>query len=244
MQRFTFAPKDILVFMEQALQPLSVAGIKEAIAADAILLDTRPAGLFTQGFIPGAISLGLEGKFAEWASILLPRNKPLVLITERGKEAESAERLHEKGFTNIAGFLQGGFEAWREHGEEADLVIDVEADELAMDLPFDEKIVVLDVRQPNEYEAGHVLNAVNVPLDEFTDLVNIANIEEDQNVYIHCGAGYRSVVAASLLKRQGVHNIRNMLGGWNAIREESRIKKIKEQKNKEQGISNDEGKDL
>jgi hydroxyacylglutathione hydrolase len=215
--------------METPLQPLSVAGVKEAIAADAVLLDTRPATLFTQGFIPGSISLGLEGKFAEWAAILLPRNKPLVLITEEGKEVESSDKLREKGFTNIAGFLKGGFATWRQSGEVADLVIDVEADELAMDLPFDEKIVVLDVRQPNEYAEGHVADAVNVPLDEFTDLVNIANIEEDQNVYIHCGAGYRSVVAASLLKRQGVHNIRNMLGGWNAIREEGRIKKVKEE---------------
>lgn len=219
------------------MQPLSVAGVKEAIAADAVLLDTRPATLFTQGFVPGAISLGLEGKFGEWAAILLPRNKPLVLITEAGKETESSDKLREKGFTNIAGYLDGGFEAWQASGEEIDLIIDVEADELAMDLPFDDKIVVLDVRQPKEWAEGHVADAVNVPLDEFTDLVNIANIEEDQNVYIHCGAGYRSVIAASLLKRQGIHNIRNMLGGWNAIREESRIKKVKENqepKNKEQ----------
>lgn len=221
--------------MEQTVHPLSVAAIKEALAADAVLVDTRPATVFTQGFVPGSISIGLEGRFAEWASVLLPRNKPLVLITEKGKEGESASRLLKAGFTNITGYLQGGYETWSKSGEEIDLVIDIEADELAMDLPFDENIVVLDVRKPAEYAEGHVEDAVNVPLDEFTDLVNIANIEEEQNVYIHGASGYRSVIAASLLKRQGVHNIRNILGGWNAIREEGRIRKVKEPQNKKQG---------
>lgn len=220
--------------METSLQPLSVAGVKEALVADAVLVDTRPANLFTLGFVPGAISLGLEGKFQEWAAILLPRNKPLVLIAEPGSEVESANKLREKGFDRVAGFLQGGFEAWRRGGEEIDVVIDVTADELAMDLPFDENILVLDVRQPHEYAAGHVADAMNVPLDEFTDLVNIANIEDEQNVYIHCGGGYRSMIAATLLKRQGIHNIRYVVGGWNAIREEDRIKKIKEESKKDE----------
>ena len=214
--------------MAQPVEALSVAAVKEAIEAEAVLLDTRPTTVFTRGFVPGSISIGLEGKFVEWAGILLPRNKTLVLITEAGQEAESVARLQEAGFTQIAGYLEGGFEAWEKSGEEIDLVIDIEADEMAMDLPFDENIVVMDVRQPNEFAEGHVVDAVNVPLGEFSDLVNIANIEEEQNVYLHCGAGYRSVIAASLLKRQGVHNLRNILGGWNAIREENRIKKVKE----------------
>ncbi len=216
--------------MTQTVQPLSVAEVKAAIEADAVLVDTRPAAVFIYGFVPGSISLGLDGKFEEWAALLLPRSKPLVLVTEAGKESESAKRLQDKGFTNISGYLNGSFDAWRRSNEEVDLIIDIEADEMAMDLPFDEKIVVMDVRQPNEFAEGHVQDAMNVPLDEFSDLVNIANIEEEQNVYIHCGAGYRSTIAASLLKRQGVHNIRIIQGGWNAIREEARIKKVKEDK--------------
>lgn len=219
--------------MQGALTPLSVASLKEALNNDAVLVDTRPATVFTLGFVPGSISIGLEGKFTEWAELLLPRNKPLVLVAEPGQEADAASRLREKGFTQLAGYLNGGFAAWRASGEEIDLVIDIEADEMAMDLPFDDNIVVMDVRQPNEYNEGHVVDAMNVPLAEFTDLVNIANIEEEQNVYIHCGAGYRSVIAASLLKRQGIHNIRNVLGGWDAIRQEDRIKKIKEEQQPE-----------
>ncbi|OLY93916.1 Rhodanese-related sulfurtransferase [Cnuella takakiae] len=217
--------------MEGTLKPLSVAAVKEAMEQEVVVLDSRPSTLFTLGFVPGSINIGLDGKYAEWAEMLLPAKKPLVLVTQPGQEVESAQKLQDKGFT-IAGYLEGGFDAWRNSGEEVDLIIDIEADEMAMDLPFDENILVMDVRQPNEFAEGHVVDAENVPLAEFTDLVNIANIEEEQNVYIHCGAGYRSVIAASLLKRQGIHNLRNILGGWDAIREEPRIKKTKEEKKK------------
>lgn len=220
-------------FMHKALQPLTVAGVKEAMEADAVLVDSRPAKVFTHGFVPGSISLGLEGSFAEWANGLLPRDKALVLVAEEGKEQETADRLEAEGFSNIAGFLQGGFAAWQKSGADIDLIIDIETDEMAMDLPFDENIMVLDVRRPAEFTEGHVADAVNIPLAEFADLVNIANIEEDQNVYLHCRSGYRSVIAASLLKRQGIHNLRNVLGGWEAISQEPRIKTEKEKAPKE-----------
>lgn len=210
--------------MPATLQALSIAGFKEAVEAGAVIVDTRPATEFTAGFVPGSISLGLEGSVAEWANTLLPRNQPLVLIAPAGKEADSAALLSAEGFNNLAGYLKHGFEGWQQSGEEIDIIIDVEADELAMDLPFDENIMVLDVRRPAEFAEGHVVDAENVPLDEMADLVNIANIEEHQNVYLHCRSGYRSVIAASLLKRQGIHNIRNVLGGWNAIKAETRIK--------------------
>ena len=219
--------------MPQTLQSLSVAGVKEAVDSGALLVDTRPATVFTAGFVPGSISIGLAGAFAEWANTLLPRNKPLVLVTEVGKEEESAAKLNDEGFTNLAGYLQGGYETWQQSGEEIDMIIDVEADELAMDLPFDENIMVMDVRRPAEFAEGHVQDAENIPLNELTDLVNVASIEENQNVYIHGHSGYRSVIAASLLKRHGVHNIRNVLGGWNAIKEEKRIKTVTETPTKE-----------
>lgn len=215
--------------MPQTLQPLSVAGVQEAVDAGAVLVDTRPATVFTSGFVPGSISIGLGASFAEWANALLPRNKPLVLVTDAGKETDSAEILGAEGFTNIAGFLEGGFDAWKSSGAEIDIIIDIEVDELAMDLPFDDKILVIDVRRPDEFAEGHVQDAENIPLDELADLANIANIEEEQNVYIHCRSGYRSVIAASLFKRQGVHNIRNVVGGWEAISKESRINQEKSQ---------------
>lgn len=215
--------------LEKGLTPLNVSEVKKAIADEAMLLDTRPAATFTHGFIPGSIFIGLEGRFAEWAGSLLSFDKPMVLVTEKGKERETIVRLARVGFSKVIGYVDGGFEAWKAAGEEVDMIIDVEADELAMDLPFDEKIVVLDVRKPTEFADGHVKDALNLPLGEMNDIVEISNFEEDQNIYVHCAGGYRSVIAASLLKRQGIHNLRNVLGGWGKIKEQEKIEKEKEQ---------------
>ena len=214
--------------LEQALKPLSVVQVKEHLQNDGILLDTRPAEQFTQGFIPESIFIGLEGRFAEWAGSLLPFDKNMVLLTEEGKEKEAITRLARVGFSKIVGFVKGGMEAWRKAGEEIDMVISIEADELAMDIPFDENLVVVDVRRPAEYADGHVKDALNLPLNDLTDPAMMSNFEETQNIYVHCASGYRSIIAASLLKRQGIHNIRNVTGGWASIKEEKKIKTEKE----------------
>jgi hydroxyacylglutathione hydrolase len=229
MNKYNDDNLDALV--QKGLQPLSVEAVKIAAQNDAILLDTRQPQQFTVGFVPGSISIGLDEGFAEWASQLIPVDKPIVLIANAGEEKESLEVLAKLAFINFAGTLQGSFAAWQKAGEEIDIIIDVEADEFAMDIPFDEKLVVIDVRKPAEFADGHVKDALNIPLDELADTVSIASIEEDQNVYIHSGSGYRSVIAASLLKRQGVHNLRNILGGWDKIKDEHRIEKEKEKPN-------------
>lgn len=212
-----------------ALTALDIKTFKELThKTDTIILDTRPATIFTHGFIPGAIFIGLEGRFAEWAGSLLPFDKDIVLVTETGKEEESVIRLARVGFSKMKGYLKGGYEAWKNAGEKTDMIIDVEADELAMDLPHDQNITVVDVRREAEFADGHIKNAIHVPLDEMIDLVQIAQFEEEQNLYVHCAGGYRSVIAASLMKRQGVHNLRNVLGGWAKIKEEEKIEKVKE----------------
>ena len=207
----------------KGLTPLSVDELKSKIKEGFVLLDTRPADEFTSGFIPGSVFIGLEGRFAEWAGTLLSFKTPILLITTPGMEEETVIRLARVGFDNVEGFLKGGFDAWRNAGEKIDLVIDVEADELAMDLPFDEKLLVVDVRKPNEFVEGHVKDSLNIPLSEMTDVAQIAHLEEDQNIYVHCAGGYRSVIAASLLKQQGYHNLRNVLGGWAKIKEQENI---------------------
>lgn len=213
----------------KGMKELDIPAFKTAMNADeVIILDTRPATEFTNGFIPGSISIGLEGRFAEWAGIVLPFDKPIILVTHPGKEEESVIRLARVGFDKMQGYLKGGFEAWVAAGEKIDMIIDVEADELIMDIPHDPNLVVLDVRKDVEFADGHLADAVHVPLDEMTDVANIAQFEEGQNVYIHCAGGYRSVIAASLMKRQGVHNIRNVLGGWNKIKLEDKAKIVKE----------------
>ena len=207
---------------------LSVAKFKELMQKDAVILDTRKATTFTAGFIQGSISIGLEGRFAEWAGNLLPFDKPIILVTEAGKEEETVIRLTRVGFDQLAGVLEGGFEQWKQAGENTDMIIDIEADELMMDLPHDENLLVVDVRRDTEYANGHLENAHNMPLHEMTDIAQLASFDDRQNLYIHCAGGYRSVIAASLLKKQGIHNLRNVLGGWDKIKEQKEVKIIKE----------------
>ncbi len=204
----------------KGLQPLSVESFKQKAKEDnTIILDTRLAANFTEGFVPNSIFIGLEGRFAEWAGSLLSFNNTIVLVTEEGKEKESITRLARVGFEKIEGYLQGGFEAWKNAGEKIDLLIDVEVDELAMDIPYDDNLVIVDVRKEVEYGNGHIQQAINIPLDEMTDPASLVNLDDNHNIYLHCAGGYRSVIAASLIKRQGIHNIRNIVGGWKAIEE-------------------------
>lgn len=212
----------------RGLTPLTVEQFKEKIKADAVILDTRHATVFTQEFIPGAIFVGLEGRFAEWAGSILPFDKELILITEAGKEKETVIRLARVGLDKVSGYLDGGFDAWKKAGEPTDMIIDVEADELAMDLPHDPNLVVVDVRRETEFADGHVKGALNKPLNELTDPGMMSDFEDHQNLYVHCAGGYRSVIAASLIKRQGIHNLRNVLGGWGKIKEQKKIEVVKE----------------
>ncbi len=207
---------------------LSIKEFKKFAEQGATILDTRNANIFTQGFIPGAINIGLEGRFAEWAGSLLPFDNTIIMVTEPGKEKESVIRLARVGFDKISGCLQGGFDNWEKTGEETDMIINVEPDELAMDLPFDSNLVVIDVRKPNEFAEGHITGAINIPLSDMADPGSMAQIKEDYNLYVHCSAGYRIVFASSLLKRQGIHNLRNVLWGWNKIKELERIEIVKE----------------
>ncbi len=200
--------------MQQGLRPLSVEGFEAAQKDGAIILDTRSAVTFTQGFVPGSISIGLDGRFAEWAGSLLSFDKKYILVTDSGKEEETLIRLARVGLDRVAGYLEGGYEAWKAAGKTSDMIIDVEADELALDLPHDTRLQILDVRKPAEFDAGHVRGAVNLPLNILTDTLQLAQVSDEHNLYIHCAGGYRSVIAASLLKREGFHNMRNVLGGW------------------------------
>ncbi len=215
--------------LESGLQALDLAAFRNWLKQDGVvLLDTRHSERFVEGFIPGAISIGLNGRFAEWAGSLLPFDKPIVLVTAPGEERESVVRLARVGFDKVKGYLDGGFPAWRQAGEPIDMIIDIEADELAMDIPFDENLVVLDVRRETEFADGHVKDAVNIPLQEMMDPGSMALIEERHNLYVHCGGGYRSIIAASLLKRQGFHNLRNVTGGWTKIKDQKSIETVKE----------------
>ncbi len=200
----------------KSVKALSVAEFEAIAKTEAIILDTRNTQIFAEGFIPQSIFIGLDGRFAEWAGTLLPYNKPIILVTEIGKENESIMRLSRVGLDNVKGFLQGGFESWKNAGKKIDMIINIEADELKIDLQFDEnKMAVIDVRKPSEFEDGHIDVAENFSLADLEK--NIGAIPENKNLYVHCAGGYRSVIAASILKKHGVHQLRNVLGGYGVI---------------------------
>ncbi|HMH34990.1 MAG TPA: MBL fold metallo-hydrolase [Puia sp.] len=217
---------DVLV---EGLKPLTVEAFRELMKQDDVtVLDTREATLFAEGFVAGSVNIGLNGRFAEWAGSLLSFDKPILLVTEPGKEKESVIRLARVGFDKMKGYLEGGFDSWKKTNEPIDMIITIAADELAMDLRFDDKLVIVDVRREIEFADGHMLGAVNIPVNSLIDPATMANIEDNQNVYVHCAGGYRSIIASSLLKKQGFHNIRNVLGGWAAIKEQPGVEVVKE----------------
>ena len=207
---------------------LNVEDLKQKIKEDVLVLDTRTAEEFSFGFIPGSLFIGHADGFAELAGSILPFAQQTVIVTDAGKEEETIVRLSRVGFNNVEGYLEGGFESWKRANETIDMIIDVEADELAMDIPFDDNLVVVDVRKVTEFAEGHVKDAINLPLNDMTDVALIAQLEENQNIYIHSGNGYRSLIAASILKKEGYHNLRNILGGWAKIKEQKNIKIEKE----------------
>jgi hydroxyacylglutathione hydrolase len=215
--------------MENGLKPLSLEAFKELIKDDhTICLDTRVSSEFSEGFVPGSVSIGLDGRFAEWAGSLLPFDKPFVLVTAPGKEKESVVRLARVGFSQMRGYLEGGFKTWKNAGEPVDLIINIDADEFAMDLPFDPKMKVVDVRRETEFADGHVAGAINIPLETLTDLGLMADFDDSDNIYIHCASGYRSIIATSLFKRQGIHNLHNISRGWDEIKKLDGLEIVKE----------------
>lgn len=216
--------------IRKGMTALEAADVKEKVKDGAILLDTRNANEFVEGFIPGSISIGLEGRFAEWAGSLLSFKDPVVLVTPEGREEETIVRLARVGFENVIGYVKGGYEAWKTAGNQIDMVITVEADELAMDIPHDQNLVIVDVRKPSEYESGHIKGAINISLNEMTDPGSMADLDENQNLYVHCQGGYRSVIACSMLKRQGIHNLRNVGGGF-AIMKDTKGLEVVQEKN-------------
>lgn len=195
------------------IKPLSVDEVEKEIANGTIVLDTRHQDEFENGFIPGAVFVGLNGRFAEWVGTILNIDTPLIIVAADGKAEESILRLARVGYENVKGFLNGGFDAWKNAGKKIDMIVSIEPSEMELDLKF-EKPVVMDVRKESEFDSGHVADAVNVVLQNFDNDLEKSEIETSDVIYVNCQGGYRSMIAASLLKRKGFNNIKNILGGW------------------------------
>ena len=182
---------------------------------DALLLDVRHQDDFIKGHIPKSVFIGINGNFAPWVgALILDSKQPLLLITPLGKEEETIMRLARVGYDNTIGYLKGGFEAWRNAGLEYDTITSISAEEL--EEKISDKITVFDVRKPGEYEAEHIVDVPSAPLDFINE--HLAEFPKQSPFYVHCAGGYRSVIASSILKARGYHNVINVLGGFDAIK--------------------------
>ena len=204
------------VVKERGLTALGVDAFETLVeATGAMILDTRLAAEFCQGFIPQAINIGVKGDFAPWVGALIGDVKQqIVLVTEPGMEEEVVTRLSRVGFDQVLGYLNGGFEAWKASGKEVDTVHRITPDEFAAKFEAG-KSMVIDVRKESEYEAEHVEDAYSKPLAYINDWTK--DIQPDQHFFMHCAGGYRSMIAASILQARGYRNFTEIEGGFGAI---------------------------
>jgi len=187
----------------------------------ALILDTRNVELFKQGFIPNSIFIGIDGNFAPWVGALIPDIKQeILLVAEPGREEEAITRLARVGYDHCIGYLEGGFEAWKNAGKEIDAITSIAPEALAEkaeknDLP------ILDVRRQSEYDSEHALSAINMPLDHIND--HTVDMSKDKTYYVHCEGGYRSVIFNSILKARGYDNLVDVSGGFKKLKESGKF---------------------
>lgn len=206
--------KDVLERGTTALSPDAF----ETAANDtgAVILDVRNEEEFISGHIPRSIFIGLNGDFAPWVGALIADVKqPILLITPEGKEEETVTRLSRVGFDNTLGILKGGFEAWKKAGKDVDTIKSYPAADIK-ELAGENNIPIFDVRKASEYAAEHLKNAINTPLGSLNQ--HLAEFPGTDTFFLHCAGGYRSVIAASILKSRGIHNLADISGGFTALK--------------------------
>jgi glyoxylase-like metal-dependent hydrolase (beta-lactamase superfamily II)/rhodanese-related sulfurtransferase len=205
--------------IENSAKPLSVAAFEiHANETDALILDVRHQSEFKKGFIPQSIFIGLGGTFAPWVGALIKDIKqPILLVTPQGEEEATIIRLSRVGFDNVLGYLDGSFESWRKAGKEIDTITSVTAD--VVEKEIGENSLIFDVRKPGEFTSEHLEIAENTPLDFLNS--HVSEFPKKGDFYVHCAGGYRSVIAASILKARGFHNIIDIDGGFDALKNTS-----------------------
>lgn len=200
--------------MRRGLTPLTLEAFDLLTSNNEILiLDTRSANEFSNGFIKGSLFVGLEGQFAPWVGAMIPNiDQQIVLITDLGKEEETVKRLARVGYDHVLGYLNGGFQVWRNAGRKIETIERIDAEQF--EKQFQQSPIVIDVRKPGEFEAEHVESATNLPLDYINE--NSSNYPNEPFI-LHCAGGYRSMIAASVLKMRGLDNFVDVIGGFSAI---------------------------
>ncbi|MDX6747967.1 rhodanese-like domain-containing protein [Polaribacter sp. PL03] len=208
--------KSIDEVLENSAKPLSVEAFEiHANETNALILDVRHQSEFIKGFIPQSIFIGLGGTFAPWVGALIKDIKqPILLVTPEGEEEATIIRLSRVGFDNVLGYLKGSFSSWQEAGKEIDTLESISAD--VLEEKIKDKMPVFDVRKPGEFSSEHINVAESTPLDFLNN--HISEFPKKGKFYVHCAGGYRSVIAASILKARGFHNVVDVAGGYAAIR--------------------------
>jgi len=191
-------------------KPLAPTDFKKAVEAGAVILDTRKPDDFEKGFVAGSLNIGLNGQYAVWVGTLIDINKPLVLVTENGKEEESVLRLARVGYENVTGYLNGGIKSWP---EKLDTVKSIEATEVEAQIK--KGVDLLDTRKPSEWNTSHAKSAEFLPLADMPD--NLEKLDKTKPYVVHCASGYRSMIACSIMKQKGFKNVTNVAGGFSAM---------------------------
>ncbi len=206
---------DVISQGTRALSPTEFEFL--ANETDAIVLDVRTPFDFATAHIPNSIFIGLDGSFAPWVGeLIVDVQQPILLITPHGRQEEAVTRLSRVGFDNTLGYLAGGIDAWEEAGKETDTVTSIPASQLAASYPT-LKSNIFDVRKPAEYQSEHIAEGSNTPLSSLNN--HLAEFPSEDTFYIHCAGGYRSMIAASILKSRGIHNLIDVQLGWKGIME-------------------------
>jgi len=211
---------DVLKRGQHALSPAAF----EAAANEtgALVLDTRASEVFAKGFIPNAINIGIDGNFAPWVGAMIPDIKQQILVVaEPGREEEIVTRLARVGYDYCIGYLEGGFDAWKNAGQEVDMIQQVTVDELA-EIMKGSNVHLLDVRKKSEYDSEHVVDAENAPLDFING--SMLQINKNNTYYVNCAGGYRSMIFNSTLRARGYNNLIDVAGGFKAIKESNKFK--------------------
>jgi glyoxylase-like metal-dependent hydrolase (beta-lactamase superfamily II)/rhodanese-related sulfurtransferase len=183
---------------------------------DVLILDTRKAEDFAKGFIPNSLNIGLESNFAMWVGELIADIKQkILLVTYPGKEEESIIRLSRVGYDHAVGYLDGGFDAWINANKKIDVVNRIYAKDLMHQLENNQTLLI-DVRKKSEFNAEHVIDAINIPLNEISK--RVSEFPKNKPFVLNCAGGYRSMIAASILKQNGLSNFSDVIGGFSEIK--------------------------
>ncbi|MEY3818764.1 MAG: hypothetical protein RLZZ425_219 [Bacteroidota bacterium] len=210
--------------LERGQHAMSPAAFETAAnETGALILDTRDPQTFAKGFIPNSINIGIDGSFAPWVGAMIPDIKQeILLVADKGREAEVITRLARVGYDYTIGFLENGFEAWEKSGKEIDHIISLDAAAIASLKAKDSSIKIVDVRKASEYSSEHIEGVQNAPLDFIND--SMAAIDKNQTYYVHCQGGYRSMIFISILKARGFDHLIDIKGGYKELKESGQFK--------------------